>query len=163
MIKDYVYSRHQTENEGCESDSTYPQHVEQVVMFPHICLCFIHLQDTRHSVSWFDSVFSQWPHMTCFRYILKKKKTGMCNVMQHLVFHPAWFKMKSKLTLQSAKMTLGAWTLFHLAAFLIMASASSTRPFESSQRGDSGISLSHYTTQTQQTVSDNAPKAMRRS
>ena len=39
------------------------------------------------------------------------------------------------------KMTSGAVTLFFLAAALKMASASSTRPWERSNRGDSGMNL----------------------
>lgn len=38
-------------------------------------------------------------------------------------------------------MTSGAGTLFHLAALRMTSSASSTRPFCKSQRGDSGIKL----------------------
>lgn len=46
-------------------------------------------------------------------------------------------------------MTDGGSILFLLAASLIMSSASSTLPRESSHRGDSGMYLSHCTTKRQ--------------
>lgn len=46
-------------------------------------------------------------------------------------------------------MTDGGSMLFLLAASLIMASASFILPCESSHRGDSGMSLPHYTTERQ--------------
>ncbi len=46
-----------------------------------------------------------------------------------------------KLTSESLKMIGGASTLFFLAASLTIASASSTRPWVISHRGDSGMNL----------------------
>lgn len=49
----------------------------------------------------------------------------------------------------SSKMNWGVSTLLILAAFLTMASASATFPWESSHRGDSGITLGHYSREKQ--------------
>jgi len=49
-------------------------------------------------------------------------------------------------------MTSGGLILFFLAASLTMASASSTLPRDSSQRGDSGMNLPQYTTERETDV-----------
>ena len=70
----------------------------------------------------------------------------VCISSTHCPSQPHCLKGSDPLTLLLSKMTGGAWILFHLAAFLTMASASSTLPWESSQRGDSGMNLRHHTT-----------------
>ena len=64
-----------------------------------------------------------------------------------LAIYAAAIRTIRYLTCKALKMACGASTLFFLAASLSMASASSTLPCESSQRGDSGMNLPHHTTQ----------------
>lgn len=78
----------------------------------------------------------------------KKQKTKQDNfwpkcIMEHYNFkcHKLYNDLKKKLTSASLKITVGASTLFFLAASLTMASASFTLPWVISHRGDSGMNL----------------------
>lgn len=71
----------------------------------------------------------------------RKTKSSTHVTQGHPVFLVCHLQRTAPLTWIPWKILRGAWTPFILAALLRMVSASSTRPWERSQRGDSGICL----------------------
>lgn len=111
-------SPHQAHNQSYVSDVACLQQVENIVMRVLgllFLLILLFLQDRK-------------PHVVPCRPFFFLSLSG-CG------------QRRLTIKLEPSKMISGTSTLFILAAFLSMASASAIRPWDRSQRGDSGINL----------------------